>query len=81
MVVSVGLRKLAGTCRGRAGTHHRDLTDGGGLSLAWPLSRPPEPSLCPTVRGTCGVLSGHRGALGGQQGGKDRKGVPKAPLL
>lgn len=22
------------------------------LPLAWPLSRPPEPSLCPAVRGT-----------------------------
>lgn len=82
VVVSVGLRKLAGARHGRQDSLPWPPHRAGGRCCLCSLatSAGPEALAGRGQSGDCGVLSGHRG-LGEQQGGKDwEEGCPKPPF-
>lgn len=82
VVVSVGLRKPAGACHGRAGLTAVASRTGGGVVFApWPPQPAPRALAGRDSQGDLGVLSGHRGPWGSSRVERMGRGVPKAPLL
>ena len=81
VVVSVGLRKPAGACHGRAGLTAVASRTGGGVVFApWPPQPAPRALAGGTVRGTW-VCCLDTGGLGGAAGWKGwEEGCPKPPF-